>query len=124
MQKLNQNIAGQERVCAEEKVESALACFVNAVKTNLRSSRKKRELARATIRNAEQLKEKFNTWGSSPPGLKRNKGCGNHLYMDYIMHHRVDLATDIVKSVANGAGLSRQREKVLRNSIDYIEQRL
>ena len=124
MRELDQKIAGQDRANAEKKVESALACFVSAVKSNLRSSMKKRELAPATIRNAEELKKKFNAWGSHPPCRQRKDVAGNHLYMDYILHHRVDLATEIVKSMANGAGLSRRREKVLRNSIDYIEQRL
>ena len=124
MKKRDQKISGQDRADAEKKVESVLACFVNAVKSNLRSSIKKRELAPATIRNAEELKEKFNAWGSHPPCLHRKVVNGNRLYMDYLLHHRVDLATEIVKSMANGAGLSRRREKVLRNSIDYIEQRL
>lgn len=124
MKKLNPKIAVRHQAKVEERVESRLACFVKAVKVNLCSRMKKGSLTPATIRNAEELKETFNAWGSNPPDPQRKDVSGNHLYMDYLLHHRVDLATEIVKSMANGGGLSRQREKVLRNSIDYIEQRL
>jgi hypothetical protein len=124
MKKLDKKIAVKHQTRVEERVKSRLAYFVNAVKVNLRSRMKKGGLTPATIRTAEELKEKFNAWGSNPPGRQRNNDSENHLYMDYLLHHRVDLATEIVKSMANGGELSRQREKVLRNSIDYIEQRL
>ena len=124
MKKVDKKTAVRYQAKVEERVESRLACFVKAVKFNLRSKMKKGSLTPATIRNAEELKEKFNAWGSNPPSPQGRNDSGNHLYMDYLLHHRVDLATEIVKSMANGAGLSRQREKVLRNSIDYIEQRL
>jgi hypothetical protein len=124
MRKRIQRNTAVDRAGTEEKVESRLACFVNAVKTNLCGRVRNRGLAPATIRNAEELKEKFKAWGSHPPGSQRAEVTGNHLYMDYLMHHRIELATEILKSMADGHGLSRQREKVLRNSIDYIEQRL
>ena len=124
MQKLDQKIAARDQAGVEERVASRLACFVNAVKANLRGRMKKNGLSPAAIRNAEELKREFNAWGSQAPGQQRMEVAGNKLYMDYLMHHRVDLATEIVKSMANGRCLSRQREKVLRNSIDYIEQHL
>ena len=125
MKKLNQKIfSAQDQAKAEERVESRLACFVNAVKTNLRSKMKKGSLTPATIKNAEKLEEKFKSWGCHRPNIQQSDDSGNRLYMDYLMHHRVSLATDILKSMANGRCLSQQREKVLRNSIDYIEQRL
>jgi hypothetical protein len=81
-------------------------------------------LAPATIKNAENLAKKFNDWGSHKPDSQSKDNSGNHLYMDYLLHHRVGLATEIVKSMANGQSLSEKRKKVLKNSIDYIEQRL
>lgn len=127
MKKLNQKMTVRKKAQIVEKVESGLACFVNDVKTNLWCSMKnmkKRYLTPSTIRNAEELEEEFKAWGSRRPSPQGPGDSGNHLLMDYLMHHRVGLATEIVKSMANGRGLTRQREKVLRNSIDYIEQRL
>ena len=57
--------------------------------------------------------------GAAVEAESRMEAC-----LDYIMHHRVGLAAEIVKSTANGRGLSHKRERVLRSSIDYIEQRL
>ena len=124
MKKQNRKIEEHKQVSLEKKVESGLACFVKAVKNNLWSRIKKGNLAPATIRDAEVLEEKFNSWGSHQPCQQGSEDAGNRLYMDHLMHHRVSLATEIVKSMANGRGLSQKREKVLRSSIDYIEQQL
>ena len=124
MEKLSYKNAGHKQAHVEEKVESGLACFVKAVKTNLWSRMKKGNLASAAIKEAEVLEEKFKTWGSHHPCQPGSGDSGKHLLMDPLMHHRVSLATEIVKSMANGGGVSRTREKVLRNSIDYIEPQL
>ena len=70
------------------------------------------------------LEKQFSSWGSENPHSHNCVDTGNHLYMDYLMHHRVALAAEIVKSMANGRQLSKSSEKVLKSSIEYIEQRL
>ena len=124
MKKLNHEIAARNQARGEDKVGSRLACFVKAVKTNLCSRMKKEGLTPSTIREAQELEEKFKNWGDYRLNPQCPEDSEKHLLMDYIMHHRISLATEIVKSTANGRGLSQKREKVLRNSIDYIEQRL
>lgn len=124
MQKTDQKITAREKDLTDERVASRLACFVKAVKTNLFSSMEKKSLKPATIRQAEKAEEKFKSLGNYQLRMQRFENKDKNILLDYIMHHRVSLAAEIVKSTANGGCLSRQREKVLRNSIDYIEQRL
>ena len=108
----------------EKRLVPGLRCFVKAVKNNLYSRVKKEALCPGTIENAKVLEKQFSSWGSENPHSHNCVDTGNHLYMDYLMHHRVALAAEIVKSMANGRQLSKSSEKVLKSSIEYIEQRL
>jgi len=121
---LNSTSVEISTVHIEDKVALGLRCFVKAIKANLRNQVKSVNLSPATIQSAEMLEKKFTQWGSHGPDSMGGEESGNHLYMDYILHHRIGLATEIVKSMADGQRLSHKREKVLRSSIDYIEQRL
>lgn len=124
MKKLSAKTVDQTQLQVEEMVVPGLERFVKAIKDNLWNQIKRESIAPSTIKNAENLEKKFNDWGSHDPGSESKDNSGNHLYMDYLLHHRVGLATEIVRSMANGQQLSEQRKKILKNSIDYIEQRL
>jgi len=121
---LNGTSVALSTVRVEKTVTPGLKRFVKAIKANLRDQMKAERLSPATIQSAEMLQKKFTEWGSRGLDANCGKESGNHLFNDYILHHRIGLATDIVKSMADGQRLSDKREKVLRSSIDYIEQRL
>ena len=121
---LNGTSVDLSAVRVEKTVTPGLKRFVKAIKDNLRNQARDENLSPATIQSAEMPQKKFTEWGSRGPDVSGGKESGSHLFNDYILHHRVGLATEIVKSMADGQRLSHKREKVLKNSIDYIEQRL
>ena len=108
----------------DNRIISGLKCFVNTIRSNLWSREKHEALCPATIENAKLVESQFNSWGREKPYSNCGENIGNHLFMDYLMHHRVGLAAEIVKSMGNGRQLSKSSEKVLKSSIEYIEQRL
>ena len=121
---LNSKSVSASAVPVEEHVGPGLRRFVRDIRARLGNQTEADRFSPATVQSAEILQKKFTEWGSQGP----DPGCGNergsHLFMDYILHHRIGLVTEIVKSMGEGRRLSQNREKVLKNSIDYIEQNL
>jgi hypothetical protein len=107
-------------------VGAGLRRLVEVIKPFLRDQVKDAAPSPAALQTAEVLQKQFREWGSCATGsdVGDSETSGKQFLMDYILHHRVALATDIVKSMADGQRMSRQRQKVLRSSIDYIEQKL
>lgn len=120
---MRMNMDGSDNAL-DNRILSGLKSFVNTIRSNLWSREKHQALCPGTIESARLLENRFNRWGSEKPHPNGGEDIGNHLFMDYLMHHRVGLAAEIVKSMANGRQLSKSSEKVLKNSIEYIEQRL
>jgi len=46
------------------------------------------------------------------------------IMMDPTMHHRISLAVDMARSLANGASMSLNRRRIFKKNLAYISDRL
>jgi hypothetical protein len=118
------NYSKQIRKVSDGIVETKVFRFLKTVRANLANTCLSDAQSKAVLKNAELLENGLLDWVNQPSEIPDHMDSERQLHMDYLLHHRLELAKEIAVSFAKGHGLSNRRRKVLENSINYIEENL
>ena len=121
---MSANCSDQDRKAAEVSGPPGVRRFLKTVKANLSSSFMSDAQSKAVLQNAALIENGLLDWISNTSDPRKAKDSERRVHMDYLLHHRLELAKEIAVSFAKGGSLSNRRRKVLESSIDYLEENL
>ena len=114
----------QKQMIQDVSIEPGVRRFLRTVKANLGSTFMNEAQSKAVLKNAESIENGLLDWIENKTESRTHADPERRVHMDYLLHHRLELAKEIAVSFANGRNLSHRRRKVLENSIDYLEENL